>query len=165
MWNKRVCCHTDSRQTTQTKQNDPVIQYVSDWEGLVSCHWCTFCPQVVPNSHGSIKSPHWSHLQEKWHLLVVMKTPEEWHLCVFFPPSPGDWGLEVCGHGGGPHVPVDLCDCVCGGHPGLISPARLPESRHSHPAAQLRYASYMTSNIYIQEEFSSHVVIVLNWIT
>lgn len=58
----------------------------------------------------------------------------------------GDRGLEVCGHGGGSHVPVDLRDRVCGGHPGLISPTCLPESHHSHSAAQLRHASYMTSS-------------------
>lgn len=40
----------------------------------------------------------------------------------------GDRGLEVCGHGGGSYVPVDLCDSVCGGHPGPVSSAGLPES-------------------------------------
>lgn len=58
----------------------------------------------------------------------------------------GDRGLEVRGHGGGSHVPVDLRDRVCGGHPGLISPACLPESHHSHSAARLRHASYVTSS-------------------
>lgn len=43
----------------------------------------------------------------------------------------GDRGLEVRGHGGGSHVPVDLCGRVRGGHVGLVPAARLPESYHS----------------------------------
>lgn len=57
----------------------------------------------------------------------------------------GDRGLEVCGHGGGSDVPVDLCHSVCGGHAGLISSASLPDSDRSQPAAQLRDSSHMTS--------------------
>ncbi|KAL0168606.1 hypothetical protein M9458_036828, partial [Cirrhinus mrigala] len=44
--------------------------------------------------------------------------------------------LEVCGHGGGPLVSVDLCDCVCGGNAGSVPPAALPEPDCRHPAAQ-----------------------------
>lgn len=58
----------------------------------------------------------------------------------------GDWGLEVRGHGGGSHVPVDLCDSVRGGHLGFIPSAGLPESYHSERAAHLRNASHMMSN-------------------
>lgn len=66
----------------------------------------------------------------------------------------GDRRLEVRGHGGGSYVPVDLRDRVCGGHPGLISPACFPESHHSHSAAQLRHASYMTgSKACVPEDF------------
>lgn len=61
------------------------------------------------------------------------------YFCIFA----GDRGLEVCGHGGGSYVPVDLCHSVCGGHPGPFSPASLPESDYSLPAAQLRDSSHM----------------------
>lgn len=43
----------------------------------------------------------------------------------------GDRGLEVRGHGGGSHVPVDLCGSLRGGHLGLVPSACLPESDHS----------------------------------
>lgn len=58
----------------------------------------------------------------------------------------GDWGLEVRGHGGGSHVPVDLCDSVRGGHLGFIPSAGLPESYYSEWAAHLRNTSHMMSN-------------------
>jgi len=51
--------------------------------------------------------------------------------CVFA----GDRGLEVRGHGGRSYVPVDLCDSLCGGHPGPVSPACFPKANHSHSAA------------------------------
>lgn len=51
---------------------------------------------------------------------------------------PGHRGLEVCSHGGGPLVPVDLRDRVCGGNAGALPPAALPEPDLSHPAAQHR---------------------------
>lgn len=60
--------------------------------------------------------------------------------------SAGDRGLEVCGYGGGSHLPVYLCDSVCGGHPWLISSAYLPDSDYSQPAAHLRNSSHMMSN-------------------
>lgn len=66
---------------------------------------------------------------------------------AFFGILAGDRGLEVRGHGGGSYVPVDLCDSVCGGHPGLIPPACLPDSDHSQPAAQLRNTSHMMINL------------------
>lgn len=49
------------------------------------------------------------------------------HFCT----STGDRGLEVRGHGGGSHVPVDLCGRLCGGHLGPVPAACFPESHHS----------------------------------
>lgn len=139
-WYKWVSIHRDFR---------GIVTKTAQWMlNTVYCHWCIFCPQVVGNCN--CMAVCWSsYLQHKLQLLWwehIETNSRETTVCVFFVFFSGDWGLEVCGHGGGSYVPVDLRHRVCGGHPGLISPTCLHESHHSHSAVQLRQASYMSSS-------------------
>lgn len=139
-WNQWVSIHRDFI---------GIVMKTAQWMlNTVSCHWCILCPQAVVNCN--CMAVCWSsNLQHKLQLLWWKHIETNWRettVCGFWFFFPDDWGLEVCGHGGGPYVPVDLRHRVCGGNPGLISPTCLPESHHSHSAAQLRQASYMRSS-------------------
>lgn len=129
------------------------------WIQRVS-HSHTLCPRVAARRHGSVHGQHTeaglirhlTALQHCWFMrinacvkFVLTKTCTLTNLKFDFRIFAGDRGLEVCGYGGGSYVPVDLCDSVCGGHPGLIPSASLSESDYSQPAAQLRNPPHMMS--------------------
>lgn len=57
---------------------------------------------------------------------------------------PGDWGLEVRGHGGWSNVSVDIYHRVRRGHPGTVPSASLSAPYRPHPACSCRDPSYLS---------------------
>ncbi|CDQ64340.1 unnamed protein product [Oncorhynchus mykiss] len=74
-----------------------------------------------------------------------------------------DRGLEVCGNGGGPYVPVDLYNSVCDWNPGSFPPASISAFNtlpgwSNNPHNTERYVRYHLTPIHVISPCLIHTV-------